>query len=246
MKKISLYLLLFASMLVWPGISLAAITVDFETNPLFGVTNFLPGDTIVRTVTVTNTGSETKDVYIEMVNVVDGGLGPMMTVAVTDPAILFSGTLAELDAANEQFLTSLAPGASKVYTFTLYFLPQAGNEYQLKSLRFDFCVGFAGGQYECDTTPDDDGGSSNGGDGDDDNSSGGGGGTSLRTGSVLGDSAPTPLILGDQVSIIPVGAPNTGTAETMSWFMILGQLLCGIFTLVFLHGSNRQYKRRVD
>ena len=70
---LSLSICILATLLA-PQSVLASIDVDFESTPLFGVSNFLPGDTAIKTVIVTNTGTETDDVYTELLNVVDGGL----------------------------------------------------------------------------------------------------------------------------------------------------------------------------
>lgn len=207
MKKLFIYTFVALSIVASPSVSHAAIDVLFETTPLFGQSNYLPGDTTVKKVTVTNTGAVSEQVYTELLNVFDGGLAPMMTVKITNPSTLFNGSFDDLDDAGEQFLTSILPGETKVYTFAMHFLPQAGNEYQLKSLGFDICVGFSGGQFECDTT--DDPGAPGGGGGNG-NSNSGGGSSSGPAEEVLGETAPTPLILGNQVSVIPTGAPNTG------------------------------------
>lgn len=239
MKKNLLILLCILSPFFGPSFAEAAIDVTFETTPLFGISNFLPGDTITKTVTVTNNGTVTEDVYSELVNVIDGGLAPMMDVEITSGGTLFAGSFDDFENANEQFLTTLPAGSTVVYDYKMSFKSQAGNEYQEKSLGFDICVGFSGGQFECDITdtPTDNPGDGGGGGG------GNGGGSNSdslrRSGQVLGDVAPTPQVLGDQTSIIPIGAPNTGfgfisrTQTLFIWFFL------GCIALVVL----RQYVR---
>ena len=239
MKKILFLALCILSPLLGPSLAEAAIDITFETTPLFGISNFLPGDVITKTVTVTNTGLESEAVYTELLNVIDGGLAPMLDVEITAVATLFSGSFNAFNAADEQFLSTLAPSATTVYTYKMTFKPQTGNEYQLKSLGFDICVGFSGGQFECDTDENPGGGDGGGGGG---GNGGGGNGNSSeqlqRDGEVLGDVAPTPQILGDQVSIIPAGAPNTGfgfiprtyTLSLVGIIMIFSLLILSLYT----------------
>jgi hypothetical protein len=216
----NLLTILFASFtLLAPSISYAAIDVDFETTPLFGVSNFLPGDTVTKTVTVTNTGAVSEDVYTELLNVFDNNLADKVSVKIGSGSTLFSGSFDDYENGNEVFLSTLASGATIVYDFAFSFAPESGNEYQNKSLGFDICVGFSGGQFECDTTddpndPDNPGG---GGDGGGNNGGGGGGSSSGGTPQVNGDSTgPIPRVAGESTSILPIGAPNTGFGALLS------------------------------
>lgn len=215
----SLLTILFTlTALTLPAVSYAGIDVTFQTTPLFGVANFLPGDTVTKTVTVTNTGAVSENVYTELLNVFDGGLAEKVDVVISSGGILFSGSFDDYENGNEVFLSSLPGGASIVYNFAFSFEPAAGNEYQNKSLGFDICVGFSGGQFECDTTDDPDdpndpndpgGGGNNGG--------GGGGSSSSRNGgNGGGDNGPVPQIAGESISNFPLGAPNTGFGALLS------------------------------
>lgn len=225
-------ILLFVTVLVlsFSGTTAAfagILTVNFESDPLFGEANFLPGDTVSRTVEVINTDDQPHDVYVEMVNVVDGGLGDLMDVTITSGGALFSGTFNQLDAANEQFLSTLPSNTAAVYTFNMTFQPQTTNG-QGGSLAFDFCIGFSGGPTNCDATTE--GGD---GDGDGDGDGGGGGPTITLTRHSNGPSGPEGEILGEQTSIIPVGAPNTGLGGASVPHSNLEILVVLVFMAVF-------------
>lgn len=222
--KIFLLTTLFAfTLLVSPSVTRAAVAVDFETTPLFGAANFLPGDTVIKTVAVTNTGDGVEQVQTKLYNVIDGGLADMVTVDISSGGTLFAGSFDDFDNAGELFLSTLSAGDTIVYTFAMSFAPESGNDYQNKSLGFDICIGFKGGELSCDKI-DDSGYSqgSYGGGGYSQGSYGGGGysqgsygGGGYSQGSynearVGGVSQRIPRVLGEQTSVIPVGAPNTG------------------------------------
>ena len=217
---LSLSICILATLLA-PQSVLASIDVDFESTPLFGVSNFLPGDTAIKTVTVTNTGTETEDVYTELLNVVDGGLSEMVDVSISAGGTLFSGSFDDLDSAGKVPLTSLGAGDSVTYSYAMSFESQAGNPFQNKTLGFDLCIGFSGGQFECDDAPSGyaqgsyngySQGSYNGGYAQ--GSYGGGNGERISLGEGGGSpeepEGPVPQIAGESTSIWPLGAPNTG------------------------------------
>lgn len=227
-----------------PTSAYAAINVVFQTTPLFGEANFLPGDVVTRTVTVTNTGANSENVYTELLNVIDGGLSPMVDVKITGGA-LFDGTFNAFDTANKLFLSSLAGGSSVVYTYQMSFKPAAGNVYQNKSLGFDICVGFSGGAFECDKIDHHDGGysqSSYGGGGGYSQGSYGGGQSSSGNGSSQNGAKPIPQVLGAQTSVLPVGAPNTGFVAGSSKVSGLVASLLFLATLLTLFGLYRSKK----
>ena len=49
------------------------INVVFQATPLFSDANIAPGDTVMRTVTVTNTSGTAQDVYVKALNGVSTG-----------------------------------------------------------------------------------------------------------------------------------------------------------------------------
>jgi len=202
------------------GVAFAqSIEVDFETDPLFGQSNFLPGDTVSKTVKVTNPNADSQDVYTELLNVVDGGLGDVLDVSVTEGGNTKYGTTTMniFDADGKVSLSTIPGNSSVTYIYHVTFQPQSGNSYQLATYGFDICIGFAGGPFECDNSTDGGGGGSDGGGG----GSGGGGSSS-------GGGGATPQIAGAQTSVLPIGAPNTGGGPVRSAFplnIFLGTIL---------------------
>ncbi len=169
------------------SVQAAPLEVQFETVPLFGESNFLPGDTITKTVTVTNNSGEDKSVYTELINVVDDdGLGDAMGVIINN-GDFFTGSFVDFDTAGKVGLSTLSNGASTVYTYRMTFFPESGNEYQYASLSFDLCIGFAGGNFECDDGETSGGDGDGDGDGDGGGSTGGGGSRSSGDGDGDGD-----------------------------------------------------------
>ena len=211
------------------------IDVAFQTNPLFGEANFLPGDTVTRTVTVTNTDSVAHDVYTEVVNVTDGGLGDVIDVVVSDGGLLFMGSFSDFAAAHQVFLSHLDASASVVYSFAMTFRPDAGNSYGDTSLGFDFCVGFSGGPFNCDGTTDNPPGGGGGGTTTQTFGGGGGGGHISLT-----ENQPVGEVLGEQTSIIPVGAPNTGFGRMTDNDSM--KIVFGLLVLLYIEGIRRSLR----
>lgn len=134
------------------------INVDFETEPLFEAGNFLPGDTTIKNIDVENLSGSEQTVYVGSHDVDnDDNLGDRLQITIEEPGgetgnLPYTATLSELFANGEVELSDLSAGASTTYTFAVAFAEAAGNEYQGKTLGFDICVGFSGGQMSCGDT----------------------------------------------------------------------------------------------
>jgi hypothetical protein len=129
------------------------LDVQFEQNPLFSEMNIVPGETLSRTVTVTNNGTSTEYVYISAEHVYFGGLEETMALVIGDGATTYF---------NDSFLAFFSPdpvalgtlagnGAARTYTFTASLNESVGNDYQNKSMGFDIVVGFENGESVADT-----------------------------------------------------------------------------------------------
>ena len=74
MNKIFKTILIFsiavfsAGLLVSPVCATGGLLITFEQDPLFGQSNFLPGDSITRWVKVANNTGETKSIATEAIN----------------------------------------------------------------------------------------------------------------------------------------------------------------------------------
>jgi hypothetical protein len=146
----------------------APLGVQFVPNPLFNKTNFLPLDETSGTATVTNNSGATQTVLTEAINITDNNnLGSLLHLTIKENSvILFDNSLANfLSTAGEVSLGTISNGASKTFTYTVSFINSSDNSYQGKTLSFDVCVGFQGGDTHCGGTAvgGDDGGGSSGG-----------------------------------------------------------------------------------
>lgn len=178
-------------------------TVVFEQTPLFLNASIMPGDAESRTVSVTNPGPETEDVYVSVQNTYSTGLAEVMNIAVTSPGMQhFAGVFESFFTATPIALGTLPPNTTKVYTFSASLAADTGNAYQEKQLGFDLIIGFVGGGTVIDTP-------------------GGGNGGSGRGGSVILN------IFNEEVDGVQ------GDAATLSWNTNLNAstyLVCGVVT----------------
>lgn len=161
------------------------LEVDFnpgeESEVLFEELNFLPGDTAVGTVEVTNHSDTAQTVQVEAVNVHDNDeLSKKFTISVDDgeKTVVNESSFYDFLRAGEVTLSSLPGGATDLYTFTIEFENTDDNAYQGRSLGFDLCVGFSGDSTQCGDTEfgNENETTDEGGGGGDSGSSGSGGG----------------------------------------------------------------------
>ncbi|NCN52640.1 hypothetical protein GW943_02410 [Candidatus Parcubacteria bacterium] len=150
----------------------ATLSVVFEQTPLFSNSNVTPGDSVSRTVVVTNNGTEIENVYVSIDKASNNGLADVMELSITDssPTSYFNDTFINFFAATPVSLGTLGAGATRTYTFTASLDSSTGNAYQKSSMGFDLIVGFEGGDSVTDNECVTDCGGGGGG--------GGGGGSS--------------------------------------------------------------------
>ncbi len=150
------------------GAQSGVMEVDFETRPLFKNVNLTIGDSEAKTITVTNNGRTTQDVYISVDNFVVPGNGTNLA-DVMDITITSGGTTYYTSSFTDFFgdvpvyLGDLAGGANRTYVVSASIDSLAGNAYQLKSFGFELSVNFSGGDSTSDNGGDNDGGGSRGG-----------------------------------------------------------------------------------
>ena len=132
----------------------AGLGVVFEQDPLFYNTNIAPGDVVARTVTVTNTSPENQSVYMDTKNETSDGLADLLYLRVDDgtPTNYFADYFTQLFSETQVSLGTLLPSETRVYTFTASLSSSADNTYQSKTMGFDLCVGFSGGDTICGVT----------------------------------------------------------------------------------------------
>jgi hypothetical protein len=125
------------------------LVVVFQPNPLFNQANFLPGDTVAGSATVTNNSGQIQKIGTQAVNVSNSDhLGDVMYLQITQGAsTLYSGTLSQFFKKGEIYLSDLAGGgASTTYYYSITFDSNSGDNYQGLGLGFDISVGFFGAE----------------------------------------------------------------------------------------------------
>ena len=238
MKKLNIKIFSAALTLILFGLPTVALAVNlsvvFQHDPLFSELDVKPGDSVTRTVTITNNSDLLQQVATESINEVDNeGLGSAMWIDISDSSgPLYSNSLATFLSSGEITLSSLASGASETYSYTISFPNTDDNTLQRTTLGFDLCVGFLGGDLMCGEIPD--GGD---GDGDGDGDGGGGGTTGGGGGLVAGESTPGE-VLGAQTTAIPEGAPNTG----LGWVKETG-IYGALLVLIGIYGLLRPRRK---
>ena len=166
--------------LAWPSYAAPEdLVVDFESTPLFSEANFMPGNTVTRTVKVTNNTGGSKDIVVEAINVTDpDDFSEALNIAISEgDSELYSDTLSNFFSDGEVDLSAVAgSGGSATYNFSITFVSSSGNSYQENDLGFDIIVGFKG-EGGGEESGGGDGGGGSGGGGSGGGGSGGGGGT---------------------------------------------------------------------
>lgn len=174
----------------------ADLIVEFEQTPLFSEASFLPGDSIVRFIKVTNNTPDSKAIAVEAINKNDpNGLAAEFDMSIKEGGnTLFSGTMSDFFSAGELFLSNLNGGGGQTqYDFSITFKPAGANSLQGKTLGFDFIIGFQG-------SVNNNSGGSGGGNG---GGGGGGGGGGLPPGLSIAEETVTATGA-DQTSVTVV------------------------------------------
>lgn len=158
-KQIQNLILLVA--LLFPFFAMADtpnIDITFEDEPLFNEANFLPGDAVSRWIKVENLGTETKQVATRAINYPDpvgtDDLSRALKMTIKKNGIqIWIGTLYEFFLEDMLDLTSIAPGETHQYDYSVLFPEEKENEWQGKSTYFDIQLGYSDGS---DNPPEDD------------------------------------------------------------------------------------------
>jgi len=129
------------------GVPVSSLVIQFQTTPLFNEASFLPGDSVTRSVIVTNNTVDIQTIGTQAVNINNSDhLGDVMNLVITQGAnMLYSGTLSQFFSTGKISLSDLAGnGASTTYYYSITFDPNSGDDYQGKVLGFDVSVGVFG------------------------------------------------------------------------------------------------------
>lgn len=123
------------------------LIVNFSSDPLFSIANFVPGQSISGLVEVRNNSGQTKKIAVEAINVLGvENLSSVFGLRITHGTdILFEDSLNVFLGSGEIFLSDLENNTSTIYEFIINFDNQSNNELQGKSLEnFDLLIGFLG------------------------------------------------------------------------------------------------------
>ena len=153
-KKILLALALVFIFATSSPVYAANLTVDFNPDPLFNVGNFLPGDVSSGNVTVTNGIDTSQSIYAESINGYDpDSLSSRMRLRIMAGATeRYNSIFSNFLTGGPVLLSSLDALDTTTYTFEVSFIDSTDNDYQEKSLGFDLCIGFSGGNFQCGDT----------------------------------------------------------------------------------------------
>ncbi len=155
MKNIKIKTILLA--LAWAssfGVATAqtpSLTATFSATPLFTIENFVPGAKSEAWVNINNNSESEKSAYIEAYNVTNpDNLASQMRFRIFENEIeLYDENFQTFLNAGPVSLSSIAPDSSKKYDLEITFLSTASNEFESKTLGFDLCVAFWGGEIRC-------------------------------------------------------------------------------------------------
>lgn len=193
-KKIIIALLIISPL----SVNAAGINAVFENTPLFSESGIAPGQTVTRTVEVFNNNDSTEDIGLEVNNIIDPeNFSSVLSFKINDNSTTyFDGLFSDFVSNGQHSLNSIGSGDSNKYYISIGLNETATNEYQSASLGFAICVGFEGGNQDCDGNVT--GGSSGGGSG-----SGGGGG---------GGSSGDDLVITNEIGFFV-----SGTSAVVEW-----------------------------
>jgi len=145
--SISIILAVCFGFLVWQNVLAAGLVVKFEKTPLFSEANILPGNEITRWIKITNNDTTSHKIIVEAINTSDpNNLASQLNLTIKEGATnLYTGTLKDFFEKGEYQLLNLSGNGSKTqYDFSVNFNQTADNDYQGKTLSFDFLAGFQG------------------------------------------------------------------------------------------------------
>lgn len=129
----------------------AGLGVVFEATPLFSEAKIMPGDSVSRTIVVTNNNPEEEAIETLATNVFSDGLASYLNLTVTGHGeSYFNGSLQQFFATSPLSLGNLAPASSRTYTFTASLPSAIGNASMLTNAGFDLVIGFVGGEQVMD------------------------------------------------------------------------------------------------
>ena len=134
--------LLFSLLPVAPVLAGSIADITFETSPLFGATNIMPGDSVSKWAKVANKVDDNIVVTTTATKPSDPDrLGDQMNLTITKGATeLYNNTMTAFFSAGNVNLGSLAVGETGQFDYAVTFASGAGNDLQGKTMTFDISL----------------------------------------------------------------------------------------------------------
>ncbi|MBI4037480.1 hypothetical protein HY382_00340 [Candidatus Curtissbacteria bacterium] len=123
-----------------------------DGNPIFTITNAAPGDTVTRTVLVTNNATSMRPVGVRGTEQAGDTIKDVLEIEIkADGSTVYGGGgtkilsqfFTESAGPDGIFLTNLNPSESKTIEFIITFPESANNDFQNKSTTFDLTIGIS-------------------------------------------------------------------------------------------------------
>ena len=134
-------------------------TVEFENTPLFGETNFVPGNSVTKWVKLNNNTTEPQRAIVRAIDVVNSGtfkLGDVVHLVIKEGAtVWYDGSFSNFFSKSEVLLEQIPAGQQRTYNFIVSFDSNSSNDYQKSTMSFSLQAGFevpTGDEVITDTT----------------------------------------------------------------------------------------------
>lgn len=113
-------------------------TIEFQNSPLFGESNFIPGQSVTKTIKFTNNTDITRNAYIRVAEVVNTDkFGDAVTLVIKQgDTILYNDTFSNFFNKGKVNLPQVEVGNTNIISFIATFIPESNNDYQNKVMGF--------------------------------------------------------------------------------------------------------------
>jgi len=145
MKKL-IYTLIFSilTILTIGGFSNTAFAItttsaiEFESSPLFGTANFVPGESVTKWVKFTNSTDISLRAYLRVAEIINTNkFGDAVNLVVKKgDTILYNDTFSNFFDKEKIELSQVKAGETDIIYFIATFIPESGNNYQNKTMSF--------------------------------------------------------------------------------------------------------------
>jgi len=131
----------------------AFASVEFEQSPLFGESNFAPGNSITRYVNIENESPDAHEIIVKAFDYVnEDNLGDVIDLQIKEgSSVLYENTFSDFFSDGKITLRELSSGETVTLDFVATFNPDSDNNYQGKTFGFSLEVGIEGEESVTDT-----------------------------------------------------------------------------------------------